>query len=309
MFRKLCALLVMALVAFSAPVRAEDDAGKIAFQSLTDQTADLFVVTLDSGPTTPPTNLTHNGDINVFPSWSPDGRRVVFQRQHLDPDLPRPIKNGHNQIYVMDADGSNQTNLTNDPDGDYYLPSWSPDGKHILYVSGHGDNKNYDIYVMDADGSNRVRLTPQPGSNSYPQWSPDGKHILFESGRDNSRGGIYVMDSDGSNVQQLTFAPRAGGFSGQATWSPDGSKIVFISGFTDGPKSAIYVMNLRDKQTTRLTDAALVAQYPHWSPDGRFIVFQVSATAGSNQDSIYVMNADGSNAIKVAEGFGPAWVR
>jgi hypothetical protein len=80
----------------------------------------------------------------------------------------------------MDADGSNQTRLTQDPAGDW-SPAWSPDGSRIVFQSDRDGNA--DIYVMHADGSNQTRLTRHAAGDWSAAWSPDGNRIAFESGR------------------------------------------------------------------------------------------------------------------------------
>ena len=80
---------------------------------------------------------------------------------------------GNYEIFVMDADGSNQTRLTDDPARDAD-PSWSPDGTRIAFASSRDRNWNYEIYVMDADGSNQTRLTDSPARDSKPFWGPAG---------------------------------------------------------------------------------------------------------------------------------------
>src|SRR5207247_8008882 len=106
-------------------------------------------------------------------------------------------REGNQDIYVMNADGSGVSRLTNTPATDID-PAWSPDGRRIAFASdGDGTHRIYDIYVMNADGSGVTRLTNDPVTAWGPAWSPDGTKIAFESYRDGN-GEIYVMMPDGS---------------------------------------------------------------------------------------------------------------
>ena len=105
-------------------------------------------------------------------------------------------RDGNKEIYVMDADGSNQTQISNHTKNDSE-PSWSPDGSKIALQSERDGKK--EIYVMDADGSNATRLTNNSTREYYPSWSPDGSKIAFVSDRDGGTDAskeIYVMDTD-----------------------------------------------------------------------------------------------------------------
>jgi Tol biopolymer transport system component len=136
------------------------------------------------------TNLSNDPDSgNTISSWKPDGTKIAFAALR-DTDF---------EIYVINSDGSELTNLTNNSASDN-APSWSPDGTRIAFWSDRGSNR--DIYVMNADGSGLARLTDDPGRDTSPTWSPDGKKIAFRSQRDGDSE-IYVMDfvtdSDGFN--------------------------------------------------------------------------------------------------------------
>src|SRR6185436_2023005 len=85
-------------------------------------------------------------------------------------------RDGNNEIYVMNGDGSGLINLTNDPSDDY-LPVWSPDGKRILFSSTR--DGNWEIYMMNADGSAQTNLTNNPANDGDMNWSPDGTQIVF----------------------------------------------------------------------------------------------------------------------------------
>jgi len=90
-------------------------------------------------------------------SWSPDGKRIVFESD----------RDANHEIYVMDADGTNQTRLTTSPGRDAN-PAWSPDGRRIVFSSSRGGN--VDIYVMNADGTNERRLTTDSKNDLAPSW-------------------------------------------------------------------------------------------------------------------------------------------
>src|SRR4030042_2832495 len=116
-------------------------------------------------------------------------------------------RDGNMEIYVMNADGTGQTNLTNYPGANDYNPAWSPDGSKIAFYSYRDDN--VEIYVMNADGSGQTRLTYYAENDAGPSWSPDGSKIAFT--RVNADPplyfDIYVMNADGSGQTKLTLNP------------------------------------------------------------------------------------------------------
>jgi len=152
----------------------------------------LFVLNLD-GPGF--VRLTDQADFK--PAFSPDGKHIVFEsaREEQSRDT-----NYWNQIFLMDADGSNPIRLARTP-WDNQTPVFSPDGKSIAFTSERTGDK--EIYVMSTDGSGQTRLTNNPADDEQPAFSPDGRKIAFVSNRDGNNE-IYVMNSDGSGQKRLT---------------------------------------------------------------------------------------------------------
>ena len=209
------------------------------------------------------------------------------------------LRDGNREVYVMDTDGANQTNLTNNSAQDL-PPTWSPDGTKIAFATDR--NFNAEIYVMDVDGSNPVNLTNHPAHEFDPAWSPDGSKIAFYTTRDGNDE-IYVMDADGSNQVRLT---NDAGSDREPDWSADGSKIAFQSN-RDGDWE-IFVMNADGSNQVNLTNNSVREYDPAWSPDGSLIAF---TTERDGNWEIYTMATDGSNPVNVTnatgQDYGPAW--
>ncbi len=161
----------------------------------------------------------------------------------------------------MRADGSDQRNLTNDPDYDI-APAWKPDGSTIVFASTRAlGGDRWQLFTMTSDGKSVARLTSDSGvAYESPSWSPDGLRIACLSATSGKQG-IWTVTSDGRTVSRLTDSGAIG--SGQA-WSPNGAKIVFESD-ADG-ESQIYVMNSDGTARTRLTNSNASDRWPAWKP-------------------------------------------
>lgn len=200
-------------------------------------------------------------------------------------------RDGKNQIYTMNSDGTNLNRLTNNLAFLDYQPEYSADGSQIVFSRYYSTVNAYDIYKMNADGSNPVNLTNGTGTNASPSFSPDGSKIVYHSFQSGNYD-IWVMNADGSNKVKMTTNPTGDWYP---TWSPDGSKIAFRSN-RDG-NWEIYIMNADSSFQTRLTNTPTDEDdAPAFSPDGTKLVF-TSMRDGNNE--VYVMNADGLNQTRL----------
>lgn len=209
-------------------------------------------------------------------------------------------RDGNDEIYVMNTDGSNQTNLTNSPKMDWY-PDWSPDGKRIIFGSyTHRTNPDdEDIYIMDADGANLKRLTNTPlGWSDFASWSPDGTKIVFCSDPDGTQQDIYIMNADGSGITQVTNDPEPDYYP---DWSPVGSRIVYLS-VDPVDNCEIYIIDVNGTNKTNLTNNPDVDGYPSWSPDGTKIAFNHEFFRGEKKVcNICVIDPDGTHLVQLTK--------
>lgn len=264
--------------------------GRIVFTSDRDGNSQIYTMNADGSGQA---NLTNNSTQEIFPAWSPDGRKVAFTSS----------RDGNYEIYVMNADGTGQVRLTNSVGTDWFA-KWSPDGTKIVFASGR--TGAYEIFVMNADGTNQTQLTSSFSWDYGPAWSPDGTRIVFSSQRDG--GGpaeIYVMKADGTAQTRLTNNSASDVYP---AWSPHGTKIAFTS-YRDG-NAEIYVMNADGSSQTRLTNSTGSDVLPAWSPEGSMIAFDSDR---NGTPEIYAMKADGTAQARLTNNaafdYGSDWGR
>jgi len=223
-------------------------------------------------------------------AWSPDGRRILFGSN----------RDGDFEVYVMDVDGSNQTNLTRDPASDDSA-SWSPDGTSIAFASDR--DGDYEIYVMNADGSEARQLTMNDVEDASPAWSPDGTRIGFTRGEGGSGSrDLYLMSPDGSSVARLTSEGDIAWWP--PTWSPDGTRIACETGNPRYPYNG-QIDAIEADGSGRVTVVADPAgdHHPAWGQDGRI--------AFTSDGDIFAIRLDGSERVRITSGWpqdlAPAW--
>ncbi len=208
------------------------------------------------------------------------------------------------KVMVMNADGSNQTDLTSGF-GEFSYPAWSPDGQRLsMRIDNIGG-----IAIMDLQGSGNDLTGTQPTTifsefSDAPDWSPDGNQLVFmSSGSTGWDINLYAVNS-----HNLSLIPTIPHWLRDPKWSPDGQKILFGADVDNNGNSDIYVVNLDGSGLTQLTSNDYYEGSPNWSPDGQSIVF--SADANENQD-LFIMNLDGSGLMQLtndpADEFDAAW--
>ncbi len=223
--------------------------------------------------------LTNNVASDTQPDISPDGRHVVFVSNR---------DGGNSQIYVMDADGANPRNLTNNLSYNEDTPSWSPDGRRIVFQSKRRGGPS-EIYIMNADGSNPTVLV----AGARGAWSPDGRSIAYEASVDRHRE-VFVIPAGGGEPRRLTFDHD---FAGSPVWSPDGARILF----TAVANRHLQVETMRPDGSDRvvLTGDASNNRLAVWSPDAKQVLFNSDR---DGTDSLFLMEADGSLQRRITDG-------
>jgi len=223
------------------------DGRKVAFTRDIHGYAQVFVIDLRDRKVR---MLTHAHANSGLPAWSPNGRLIAFATDRNAP--------GGDVIYVMNADGSGQRQITHNlPSVNDAWPSWAPDGKRLAFARETGAGSA--IYTVGLAGDGLKRLTRDVSSlDTQPSWSPDGKEIAFESDVFMLPGQIFAMRPDGTRRHQLTD-PELGA-SSRPSWSSDGKLIVFMS--SRDHHTDVWVMNADGSHQLQLTRNHGFAGFP-----------------------------------------------
>jgi Tol biopolymer transport system component len=280
--------------------------GKLAFVSNLGSGPDISVMNADG---TGQTNLTNSPTTRESgPAWSPDGTKIAFysNKDHYPVDCDDVDVPCDYEIYVMNGDGTGLTRLTNTLDDQQTAPTWTPDGTRITFLRVFLNSCTHEgcdqrVVTINADGTGE---TTQPaGMNpSDPAWSPNGQKLAHVSyNRFTFSGSLYTINADGTGL--TWFCCDASGSNpppGSPDWSPDGTAIVFFYARQVARK------NLDGSGFAFLATSAFPKQnlFPAWSPDGIKIAFYSDRDGAGG---VYVMNADGTEQTKIANGSLPDW--
>jgi TolB protein len=181
-------------------------------------------------------------------------------------------RTGHVQIFTINPDGSHVRELTFTADADNLHPTWSSDGKTIVFERDLPTEA--DVFVMNADGRDAHAVT-HGCCGGNPAYSPNDKNIVFENYDPAlSISGLAIIDGDGGHLRQITSEPVPGPSDSKPHWSPDGKQLVFSKVLTE-PNAALFTINVDGTHRRQLTPWAMDATSPSWSPDGRKVLFNV----------------------------------
>ncbi len=190
------------------------------------------------------------------PSWSPDGKKLVFIS---DPD-------GDDDVYTVGVKGPGAPKILKDTDGDAGEddPAWSPNGKWIAFESDRRDqvDSDDDIFVIKPNGKKERRITSGNSDYDDPAWSPDAKHIAFHANKGDNADDIYLMKQDGSKLKRLTKTTSKDEES--PAFAPDGKALTFESEKANGSDDdEIRILTFKNNENR---STGVLGDDPDWQP-------------------------------------------
>lgn len=263
--------------------------GKIAFISDVDGDYEIFVMRADGSGRR---QLTHNRVDDWSPSWSPDGRSLVFERERG--------RNGYEDLYILDVASGAERAWVRSAGIDEGDAEWSPDGRWIAFRGNDGgDGSDVIALRLDKKRGRIVSSQSENSSNSDPTWSSDGRELALVESYEGS--GIYIASvccSGGYEKESVTYGS---GWKFALDWSPDGTCIVYAEetySDAEGLGADVYTTRVDGGEPKLILQGDAWAAPGSWSPDGSQILFE--STAASSYD-LYLMDSDGSDVRRLTK--------
>ena len=227
--------------------------------------------------------LSNNPADDRFGSYSPIGTQILFESN----------RDGNWEIYLMDADGTNQKRLTADS-GEDRRPSWHPNGKAILFESNRS-GKN-ELYRLELTDMALTQITSfDQAEPTFASYAPDGRSIATSLRQSEQISHIVLLNNNGRITKKLTYGDNR---SFYPQWSHHGDEIVYFSRKeTNNQDDEIYRMNIITGEEHRLTHWPTHNFCPSWSRDDRRIVYVTSME--TIRPEIYLMDTTGKNPIRL----------
>jgi len=269
--------------------------GMIVFESSMDGDSEIYLLTKKKLE-----KLTDNSWDDEYPKWSPDGKRIAYTAN------PR----GNYDIFVMDMDGSNITQITTSQK-DEVEHAWFPDGKKLAFTieERRGIRRNFTLWMIDLESKQTKKIIPEfRRANALPNFSPIAPLMGF-TGKRTIGWDVFIYNMQKKELKPLT----EGGKACRPHFSKDGRKIAYVSAKADG-KGDIWLMNPDGSEKRRITERNETYDYfPSWSPDGKYIVFSSSSQGHQKRGnwSLYMVEVSSKKIFPLFDSPGrdlfPDW--